>query len=78
MGMVDLLTERWLARQEKMLSSQLTASSRARGFTSAIKTLSMAMQSVAITTGAILVIQQQITPGVMIAASMLLEDVYNP
>lgn len=78
MGMVDLLTERWLARQEKMLSSQLTASSRASGFTSAIKTLSMAMQSVAITTGAILVIQQQITPGVMIAASMLLGRCIQP
>ena len=72
--MVDLLTERWLRDRKNALS--LTASSRACRY--AIKTLSMAMQSVAITTGAILVVQQQITPSVMIAASMLLGRCIQP
>ena len=42
------------------------------GFSSVIKTLTMVMQSAAITTGAALVLSQEISPGVMIRAALLL------
>ena len=55
-----------------MLDLQVSASNAAGIYSAAIKTLNVLMQSIAITTGAILAMQQQISPGVMIGAALLL------
>lgn len=78
MGMMSPLRDRWRAQQDEMLAVQAETSSVASGYTALIKTLSMAMQSVAITTGAILVITQEISPGVMIGAALLLGKTLAP
>lgn len=72
MGMIPALTERWRVKQDDMLGAQEGASNAAGGYSAAIKSMSTAMQSAAITTGAVLAMQQQISPGVMIGAALLL------
>jgi ATP-binding cassette subfamily C protein EexD len=72
MGMFSALAHRWRDEQDKMLAVQEKTSNKASGYTASIKTMTTAMQSAAITTGAVLVMQQQISPGVMIGAAMLL------
>lgn len=72
MGMFSALEHRWRDDQDKMLAVQEKTSNKASGYTASIKTMTTAMQSAAITTGAVLVMQQQISPGVMIGAAMLL------
>ena len=72
MGMVSALTNRWRTQQNDMLSVQTHASNAAGGYSAVIKAMNIAMQSAAITTGAILAMQQAISPGVMIGAALLL------
>lgn len=78
MGMMTALTQRWRASQDNMLAVQRGASSVASGYSAVLKTLTMVMQSAAITTGAVLVIQQEISPGVMIVAALLLGKCLQP
>ena len=72
MGMIATLTKRWRADQNEMLAQQETASNAAGGYSATIKSMTTAMQSAAITTGAVLAMQQEISPGVMIGAALLL------
>ena len=72
MGMMSTLLARWRGQQDDMLELQVSASNAAGIYSAAIKTLNVLMQSIAITTGAILAMQQQISPGVMIGAALLL------
>lgn len=78
LGMIRPLTERWRKQQDAMLEVQASASSVASGYTALIKTLSLAMQSAAITTGAVLAMAQEITPGVIIGAALLLGKTLQP
>lgn len=78
MGMMTSLTRRWRGNQVEMLSVQTAGSTKASAYQAVIKTLTMLMQSVAITTGAILVIRQEISPGVMIVAALLLGKCLQP
>lgn len=78
MGMLDPLMTRWRARQDEMLDVQVTTSETASGFSAAIKVLSLAMQSAAITTGALLAMAQEISPGVVIGAALLLGKTLQP
>lgn len=78
MGMKSALTSRWRALQDNMLDAQVEASSASGVFSSALKTMTLLMQSVAITTGAVLAMEQEITPGVMIGAAMLLGRALQP
>ena len=78
MGASKPLSVRWRAKQDEMLSEHLDAAFVTSGFGSAIRTLNMVMQSVAITTGAVLVLSQAISPGVMIAAALLLGRAIMP
>ena len=72
MGMLSALTQRWRARQDDMLGIQEASSNVAGAYTATIKSMTTVMQSAAITTGAILAMQQAISPGVMIGAALLL------
>lgn len=78
MGMMSGLSARWRHAQDEMLAVQASTSIKASGYTSLIKTLTVFMQSVAITTGAVLAISQQISPGVMIGAALLLGKTLQP
>lgn len=71
MGMLPALMERWRTFQDRMLSLQSIASDRAGQLAAVTKFVRMILQSAALGVGALLVIQNEATPGVMIAASIL-------
>ena len=78
MGMTTNLMGRWREKQDDALGLQSVTSSKASGYTAVIKTLTTLMQSAAITTGAVLAIYQEISPGVMIGAALLLGKTLQP
>jgi len=78
MGMLDDLRQRWLKTQYKVLSWQTIASERTSVITAISKTIRMLTQSLILGLGAYLVINNQITPGLMIAGSILLGRALAP
>lgn len=78
LGMTDCLRQSWSQSQEASLQTLDEANSASAKYSAITKCLSMAMQSSAITTGAILVINQQIAPGAMIGAALLLSRTLAP
>jgi len=78
MGMLGRLRERWLQRQSRMLALQAKASDRAAAIGALTKFVRMAFQSGVLGIGAVLVIDGQISPGAMIAASILLGRALAP
>lgn len=72
MGMLGQLRQRWQQRQARGLSLQAEASDRAGLVTALSKFVRLATQSGILGVGALLVIENQLTPGGMIAASILL------
>lgn len=78
MGMMGALTARWRTLHDEIISMQNRASGTASGFQAFIKTTTLLLQSVAITSGAVLVMQQEIPPSVMIAAALLLGKCTQP
>jgi PrtD family type I secretion system ABC transporter len=71
LGMMDGVRGRWGARHARALAHQAVASDRAGTFASASKTVRMLLQIALLGTGAALAIRQIVTPGAMIAASIL-------
>jgi ATP-binding cassette subfamily C protein len=71
MGMGPALNSRVEALNHGMLDRQLATSDTAAGFSSGIKSLRMFLQSAILAFGAALAIYQEVTPGVMIAASII-------
>jgi ATP-binding cassette subfamily C exporter for protease/lipase len=78
MGMLPRLRQRWLARQSRFLFLQAQASDRAASVGAATRFFRLALQSGILGVGALLVIDSQLTPGGMIAASILLGRVLSP
>lgn len=78
MGMLPNLRRRWLARQGRMLALQAQASDRGASVSSVAKFTRMSFQSGVLGLGAWLVIDNQLTPGGMIAASILLGRALSP
>jgi len=78
MGMLENIHQRWLKGSEKVLFLQAIASSRAGLITALSKTLRMLFQSLVLGLGAYLAIQQEISPGLMIAGSILLGRALAP
>jgi ATP-binding cassette subfamily C protein EexD len=79
MGMRDGIWHRWQTRHRAMLLQQRLASQVAGTMSSAIKFLQSALTGVLIlSVGAVLVIEQQITPGAMVVAGMLLGRALAP
>lgn len=72
MGMVAGLRARWVTLQEKALSLQALASDRANAVGTSTRWVRLASQSLVLGLGAWLSIADLITPGGMIAASILL------
>ena len=78
MGMFSGLREIWAQSHLKMLGHQSEASHRAGFFVAVSKTLRIIVQSVILGTGAYLAVRQEITPGLMIAGSILLGRALAP
>ena len=78
MGMLEGLRRRWLMHQRDGLRHQARASDRAGLLTAASKTGRLILQTAILGAGAALVIQDAITAGAMIAASIILGRALAP
>ena len=78
MGMVDDLRHRQETRFDQVLTLQTDASRWAGILQSLSKTFRMVMQSLLLGLGALLALQQEISPGMMIAGSLLLGRALAP
>lgn len=78
MGMVETFTRRWNILNGDYLRIQRQAIDRAAYFSTGIKAFRFLLQSGVLGVGAWLVIQQEISPGVMIAASIITSRALAP
>ncbi|WP_340117784.1 type I secretion system permease/ATPase [Pelagibius sp. 7325] len=78
MGMLPGLQRRWLARHQAALAAQAKASDRGGILTAGAKFVRPVLQVAILGTGAYLALQQEITPGVMIAASIMMGRALAP
>lgn len=78
MGMLDNLKQRWLVRQLRFLALQNEASDKAAVISAITKSVRVTVQSLVLGGGALLVIEGTLTPGGMIAASILLGKALSP
>ena len=78
MGMQDALAERWRVKRNGMLVSQAQASDWAGAVMSSSKFVRMGLQVAILGTGAYLAMRGQISPGVMIAASIVMGRALAP
>jgi len=78
MGMVNGLRARWGALHDQALSLQTEASEKAGAITASTKFVRIALQSLMLGLGAWLVIQNEMTAGMMIAGSILMGRALAP
>jgi len=78
MGMERPLMGRWLKFRDAMLADQAIASDRAGAVVATSKFTRMTLQVAILGVGAYLVLQQEISPGVMIAASIVMGRALAP
>jgi ATP-binding cassette subfamily C exporter for protease/lipase len=78
MGMLQPLMHRWYKNQSKMLEQQTIASNRAANISAVTRFVRLLLQSGGLCLGALLVISGDVTPGVMIAASILIGRTLAP
>jgi ATP-binding cassette subfamily C protein len=78
LGMRDSMLKRWGRLREDALSAQIGVSDATVGYTISSKTLRLFLQSAMLALGAWLAIDGSITPGMMIAASILMGRALAP
>lgn len=78
MGMLGNIRNRWMIGAVKVLDLQAVASSRAGLLTALSKVIRMSSQSLILGLGAYLVIEREISPGLMIAGSILMGRALAP
>jgi len=78
MGMLPNLMGRWFRTHGKFLSLQADASQKAGTIGAVTKFVQTALQSLVLGLGALLVLENKITPGMMIAASILVGRTMAP
>jgi PrtD family type I secretion system ABC transporter len=78
LGMVGAIRRRWLTAQDEALDSQMMAGDRGGLLTSLSRALRLMFQSLILAVGAYLAVKQQISPGIMIAASILMSRALAP
>lgn len=71
MGMLDVVKQRWMTRHNEALRLQSGASDWAGILSNATKVVRIALQSLLLGAGALLAIEGRISPGLMIAASII-------
>jgi ATP-binding cassette subfamily C protein len=78
MGMEKPLARRWLAQHDEMLGHQARASGRGGAVVASSKFVRMSLQVAILGVGAYLAMGQQISPGIMIAASIIMGRALAP
>ncbi|MGL5451387.1 MAG: type I secretion system permease/ATPase [Aeromonas sp.] len=78
MGMLPALQHHWSSQQNKILNLQTHSADRSASLSSLSRFVRILLQSLALGAGALLVIAGDITPGLMIAASIILGRALNP
>ena len=78
MGMRDAAFDRWQVAREKALQEQIHSADLGGTFTTSTKTFRLFLQSAMLGLGAYLVLQNELTPGAMIAGSILLGRALAP
>ena len=78
MGMTEELKHRWRIKQDELVTVQGQFFSTTALFTALTKTFRLAVQSAAIAAGAYLVLIQEISPGMIIAGSILIGRALQP
>ena len=78
LGMIDSAFRRWTAARMQALTSGIDAADLGGRFTSATRSLRMLLQSAILGLGAWLVLQDQLTAGAMIAASIVMGRALAP
>jgi len=78
MGMLENLKGKWLKKQLKFIALQNEASDKGASINAISSFVRIAVQSLVLGGGALLVIEGQMTPGGMIAASILLGKALGP
>ncbi len=78
MGMLGRIRQRWMVGAVKVLDLQAVASSRAGLLTALSKVIRLTSQSLILGLGAYLVIEREISPGLMIAGSILMGRALGP
>lgn len=78
MGMLSNLRRRWFGQHARMLELQALASDRAGALSGVTKLLRLTLQSAALGVGAWYVLQNELTAGMMIAASILVGRALAP
>ena len=78
MGMLPAIRSRWYAKHQHGLAMQQLASDRAGAIGAATRFVRLTQQSLILGLGALLVIEGQLSPGGMIAASILMGRVLAP
>lgn len=78
MGMRGAAFKRWVGARDESLAEAVTASDVSGSFLTVSKTLRLFLQSAMLGLGAYLVLQNELTPGAMIAASILLGRALAP
>ncbi|GAW33011.1 type I secretion system ATP-binding protein PrsD [Roseovarius sp. A-2] len=78
MGMRDAAFNRWQQAREVALEEQLRAADLGGSFTSGTKAFRLLLQSAMLGVGALLVLKGELTPGAMIAGSILLGRALAP
>jgi ATP-binding cassette subfamily C exporter for protease/lipase len=78
MGMLPNLIQRWFKTHGKFLQLQAEASEKAAKIASATKFVQVSLQSLVLGFGALLVLENKMTPGMMIAASILVGRALAP
>lgn len=78
MGMQEALRKRWAAVQQRMMEAQAEASDRGARISAITRFVRMTWQSLALALGAVLVLENQISSGVMIAVSVLVGRTMAP
>ena len=78
MGMMGTMIERWQKTRSAALEADISAKDRADGFATTSRSFRLFLQSAILAAGAWLVLQNALTPGAMIAASILLGRALAP
>ncbi len=78
MGMLPRIQQRWLERPTRVMGLQALASDRAGALTATSKTMRILLQSLILGLGALLAVENAVSPGVMIAASILMGRALAP
>jgi ATP-binding cassette, subfamily C, bacterial EexD len=78
MGMLERIKERWMTGALKVLDLQALASSRAGLLTALSKIIRLSSQSLILGLGAYLVIEREISPGLMMGGSILMGRALAP